>query len=468
MERCEMDRRVRHLLLFVILLLALFLRLKGVTNPLLDDQAWRQCDTASIATHMMGRLTDFPRVFLPELNYDGVVPQIVELEFPFLPYLLAWVWSIFGWADIWGRLLTITLSLVTVLGIYDLGRHIFTDRAGLFAAAIYAFMPLSVYYGRVIMPEGVAQAWSIWALALTWRWKNSNQEKGIWGVALVMSGAILAKLPQLMLLPVALLMGFYPLKLKQLGKVVYYCALVLILPVAFYLWVHFNVAPSSQYISGILTEQVAGSTNSDLLSLENNLRQGFSAGLLSISFVGLTRLFLVRSPVRVPFLVWGGIILLYIELVCAHIPLDYYLVPALPLIALLSAYALDGIPDVPGSVCFFLVLVLISLSCYNNLTPKYQWNPEYLIQAKWIEQHTPPASILILSDSPPMTFYYSKRVGFRLNNVSDESNPIQQIEQIPGDYLVRLPQSEHKELFWEKIGLRYQEVGPGVFELKKL
>ena len=140
-----MGRGIRRLLLLLILLIALGVRLRGITNPLLDDQAWRQADTASIATHMLGRLTYIPSVFLPQLNYDGVTPQRVELEFPFFPYLLALTWTIFGWADIWGRLWSVGLSLVTVLGIYDLGRKMFTDRAGLFAAAIYTIMPLSIY-----------------------------------------------------------------------------------------------------------------------------------------------------------------------------------------------------------------------------------------------------------------------------------------------------------------------------------
>ncbi len=94
-----------------------------------------------------------------QLSYDGVTPQIVELEFPFLPYLLAWTWTLFGWADIWGRLWSVFLSLVAVGGVYYLGRELFNVRVGLLAAAIYALMPLSIYYGRVVMPEPMAQAW---------------------------------------------------------------------------------------------------------------------------------------------------------------------------------------------------------------------------------------------------------------------------------------------------------------------
>ncbi len=463
-----MGRGIRRTLLLVILLTALVLRLRGITNPLLDDQAWRQADTASMATHMMGRLMDFPGVFIPKLNYDGVIPQNVELEFPFLPYLLAWTWTIFGWSDLWGRLWSVALSLLTVVGIYDLGRNMLTDRAGLFAAAIYSLMPLSIYYGRVVMPEPMAQAWSIWALAMIWRWRVASQERGIWKIGLLMAGAILAKLPQLMLFPVALLIGFWPLNDQRLGQLIRYSMIVLIPPMVYYLWVHFNVSASSQFVSGIMTKQVANSTNLSWETLAKNISQGFTGIVLFLSGVGIGRLFFFRSPMRPALIVWGGISALYIVVVCASIPLDYYLVPVLPLAALLSAYALDWIDSLPGTALGIVFLVLINQGVYADLTPKYQWNQEYLSQARWINEHTAPSSVLVLSDPPPMTFYYAQRVGFRLITVKDDEIPSKTLQQFPADYLVQLPlpQNAQKERFWTNVQTTYPEVGPGIFDLR--
>ena len=464
-----MGRGVRRLLFFLILLIALGVRLRGITNPLLDDQAWRQADTASMATHMLGHLTDIPNVFLPQLNYDGVTPQRVELEFPFLPYLLAWTWTLFGWADLWGRLWSVALSLVTVGGIYDLGRKLFSDRAGLFAAGIYALMPLSIYYGRVVMPEPMAQAWSIWALAMIWRWRVDQEESGIWKVGLLMAGAILAKLPQLMLFPVALLLGFWPFKLlshKRIKQLVRYSLISLIPPMVYYLWVHFNVAPTSQFVSGILTGNMTDSSNIDWKTLGKNIQQGFTVGVLILSGVGIARLSFFRSPARIALLIWVGIAISYIGVVCARIPLDYYLVPVLPIVALLCAYAIDSIDSLPGSILGILLLVLIFRGTYTDLTPKYLWNREYLDQAQWIQKHTSASSILVLSDSPPMTFYYAHRVGFRLKAAKDEEIPSDIMQHFPGDFLVRLPQSGQKELFWDKVRNTYPEVGPGIFDLR--
>ena len=462
-----MGRGIRRLFLLLILLVALGVRLRGITNPLLDDQAWRQADTASMATHMLGRLTDIPSVFLPQLNYDGVTPQRAELEFPFLPYLLAWTWTLFGRADIWGRLWSVVLSLVTVGGIYYLGRKMFTDRAGLFAAAIYALMPLSIYYGRVIMPEPMAQAWSIWALAMIWRWRNTQEVRGLWKIGLLMAGAILAKLPQLMLFPVALLLGFWPLHHKRVAQLVRYSMIVLIPPMVYYLWVHFNVAPSSQFVSGIMAGNGADTSNLDWNLLSKNIQRGFTDSVLLLSGVGICRLIFSRSPARIALLAWGGIGVLYMGVVCVRIPLDYYLVPILPLVALLSAYALDGINSLPGTVIVILFLVLINRESFAYLTPKYHWNEEFLSQARWINDHTSASSILVLSDPPPMTFYYANRVGFRLTAIEDEDIPSVILHQFPGDFFVHLPQSAHKELFWEKVRNSYPEIGPGVFDLRE-
>ncbi len=65
-----------------------------------------------------------------------------------------------------------------------------------------------------------------------------------------------------------------------------------------------------------------------------------------------------------------------------------------------------------------------------------------------------------------MTFYYAHRVGFRLTKVGDKEIPSKLLQQFPGDYLVHLPQSAHKELFWENVRRSYPEIGPGIFDLK--
>lgn len=485
-----MGRTVRRVLLLALLLLALVLRLRGIENPLLDDQAWRQTDTAGMAVFMQDRLSDLPDVFSPRLSYDGIVPQKAELEFPLLPYLLAWTWHFTGRADIWGRLWAVAFSLLAVWGIYQLGKNIMNASIGLLAAGLYAVIPLGVYYGRVIMPEPVAQAVSIWALVVAAK-PGKRKYIRVIGPGLLMALAILAKLPQLMLLPVAgcLIFGSnqkgYEGGRSRLGVLfsegLLFLLVVLLPPVIYYFWVHTGSLGVNSFISGIYSVQIRGGNPIDWQTLVKNILLGFSRGLLVLVIMGVLRLFFAwRTMPRLgtALLVWLGIAIFYIILICARIPLDYYLLPVLPLAAILGALAFDWFEDIPRFVTGVVVMGLLVVNVTTVYKAKYEYQQAYAVQAAWLRENTPPESVLVLSDDPPMTFYYAQRTGFRLIGTDDRLalTQLHQIEQqiiaeqlqkTTAVYLVRSPQSVRGTAFWQVIKTNYPEIIPGVFLLKK-
>lgn len=466
-------------LVLMILGIAAFARTKGLMNPLLDDQGWRQADTASMGWHMLGRLTELPQVWFPTLNYDGTVPQRVELEFPFLPYLLAWTWTLVGWSDLWGRIGGILFSLFTVWGIFMLGQKCFSIRSGLWAAGIYALLPLSVYYGRVVMPEPVAQAFTVWALYALLLWREKPGQFRLIVAGSVMAFAILAKLPQLMIFPAGIVLGFWPF--KGSGKRIFgYSILALGLPMIYYSWVHWGAPQASQFVSGILTGQVVEGPKLFWQELRRHLREGVGMTVLVLAGVGGIRLLWViyrrvfqykRENTNPPFyvligvLLWSIITLSYVLVVCTRISLDYYLVPILLPLALLAGYALDQLEDIPGFVAGILVLALLAVNGTIAYEKKYVWDERYLTQAVWIQENTPGDSILILSDPPPMTFYYARRVGYRLTQVGDQK-AWDQLTSLQGDYIVALPHTTRSPEFWRKVQASFAEVGPGVYQVK--
>jgi 4-amino-4-deoxy-L-arabinose transferase-like glycosyltransferase len=472
-----MGWRVKGVLLG-ILILGTLLRLKGITNPLLDDQGWRQADTASMALNMLGHLGNFPDVLFPMLNYDGTGPEKVELEFPFLPYLLAVTWTWLGWGDFWGRLWAIFFSLVTIYGLYDFGRFAFSKRVGLWAAIFYAVIPLTTYYGRVVMPEPIAQAFSIWALNAILRWRRNASGKGLVLAGLLMSGAVLAKLPQLMIFPVALVIGFWPGK-GEITKLLQYCLLSLCLPMLYYFWVHLGAGGTSQFVSGIISGQVVDASQIFKDKLLENLSEGFGLSIFLFGGIGLLRLIGLSfaqsgghsdyrnkdKGIYIGLLLWGVISTVYIVGICLKIPLDYYLVPvALPL-AIFASLALEFLNEIPG---FVLGVLLVSLLLLNQMifnSPKYLWNERYLNQAIWIRENTANKEILILSDAQPMTLYYSQRYGFRLIH-SEDQKAWEQLQKLSGDYFVALPNSRN-EAFWKRVEEKYPQIGPGVYCLKR-
>lgn len=460
-----MGRRVNGFLV-LILFLGTVLRLKGVFNPYLDDQGWRQADTASMALNMLGHLGDFPDVFFPMLNYDGVGPQPVELEFPFLPYLLAWTWTVLGWHDVWGRLWGIFFSLLTIGGVYKFGTIALSRQAGLWAAAFYAFIPLTTYYGRVVMPEPVAQAFSIWALIAIFSWRKNPELIKLLMASLLMSGAILGKLPQLMIFPVALIFGFYPFRGRIL-KMLAYSFLSLILPMLYYSWVHLGTGEANQFVSGILSFQVMESQNGYAQDLLNNLKIGFGFPIL-FALVGLV--FLIRKipvdKVQIGMISWAVISSVYLGVICLRIPLDYYLVPlALP-IALLAGYTLNAWKGTPSFVIGILIIGMLWVNQILYYGPKYQWDERILTQAEWIRQHIEEESTLVLSGPPPMTLYYSQRYGYRLISADDQQAWLD-LQNLPGDYIIELPNSRGEE-FWKQVEDSLAQVGPGVYQINGL
>lgn len=469
MGLATMGWRVRNILIIILLLSAL-LRLQGITNPYLDDQGWRQGDTASMAYNMLGHLDEYPEVFFPKLNYDGSGPQKVELEFPFMPYLLAWTWTIGGGGDIWGRLWAVAFSLLTILGVYKFSTSAFSARAGLWAGVIYGLMPLTIYYGRVVMPEPVAQAFSIWALASILIWREKPSWWRLLISSLLMAGAILGKLPQLMLLPVALLIGFFPFQENQ-KSLLFYCFFALTGPMIYYTWVHFGAPAASQFVSGIISYQVTEGTTFYLRNLLENFQKGITIPLLLIAILGLIIIIKdkkVPKNISLALGLWFLISLAYLLIICLKIPLDYYLVPvALPL-ALGAGYFLahwSGIASQRKKALIggVLALGILTLHHFYYYQAKYQWNEEILVQALWIQENTEPNSILLLSDSPPMTLYYAQRYGYRLTN-PDDGQAFADIGNYPSNYLVILPGSRSEE-FRQKVKESYREVGPEVFKL---
>lgn len=464
-----MGWRVKGILIGILILGAL-LRVRGIDNPLLDDQGWRQADTASMALNMVGHLGDFPDVLFPTLNYDGVGPQKVELEFPFLPYLLALTWTIVGSADVSGRIWAILFSLLTLWGVFEFGRRAFSVRVGILSAALYAVIPLTAYYGRVVMPEPVSQAFSIWALNAIMQWRDHPSKGSLLWASFMMSAAILAKLPQLMIFPVVLWMGFWPFRGKG-KKMLQFSVGALFLPLLYYSWVHGGSGESSQFVSGIVSEQVVEGPEIFVDSLIKNLREGIGFPILALAGVGIFRItwagLRARGEKQGVFggvFLWGLITLLYLLVICIRIPLDYYLVPAVLLLVLCAGVALEPLDDIPAGVIGVLLISLLLVNFTFLYESKYQWDDRYLTQANWLREHTDQQDVLILSDSPPMTLYYAQRYGFRL--ISEEDNTAwEELQSLKGQYFIGLPDSRGAQ-FWNKVKETYPSVGPGIYRLE--
>ena len=169
--------------LILILLLAFLLRLYRINNPVADWHAFRQADTASVT-----------REYLKADRIDILRPQYHDLsniqsgldnpegyrmvEFPFVNAFLASILKIFPSWDLvfFSRLSSVFISLGTIFCLYFLVKDISDKKTAELTALIYAILPYSIYYSRVILPEPYFLFFS--ALSL-WRFNSYLRNKKI-------------------------------------------------------------------------------------------------------------------------------------------------------------------------------------------------------------------------------------------------------------------------------------------------
>ena len=176
---------LKNVLLALILIGAFIVRLYRIDNPVADWHAWRQSDTAAVAKIYAQEGIDvkLPRYYdISNIQSGQDNPNGYRLvEFPIYQasaVIVANTFKVFT-LEIWLRLITITC---TVLGIFFLQRLVknnIGETESYVAAAIYAFLPFSIFYGRVILPDPNMVAATLAALYFFDKWIKSDHKTEI-------------------------------------------------------------------------------------------------------------------------------------------------------------------------------------------------------------------------------------------------------------------------------------------------
>jgi len=145
--------------ILVIIILAFFLRLYRIGNPLADWHSWRQADTAAVARNYVKYGID-----LLQPKYDDVSdigsgknnPQGYRMvEFPLYGFMHALFYKLAPIINFeaTGRMLSIIFSLISLVFLFLIIQLISGDIPALFSALYFAILPYNIFYNRVILPE---------------------------------------------------------------------------------------------------------------------------------------------------------------------------------------------------------------------------------------------------------------------------------------------------------------------------
>lgn len=185
---------------------SLAFHLKGLTAPPLDYHYHRQVNTAAIARNYAEQGDHFLH---PRIDWEG--PQTGDhaaTEFPLYMWLMGVLWPVFHLGDVWGRLISVAFSALAAVYLYLFLERRYAAKEALTAALLYGMIPVQIYFGRTIQPEGLAMAASLASLYHWDRFLDENSDLH-WSLAIVAAFlAIAHKLPYVYILLVLACMAY--------------------------------------------------------------------------------------------------------------------------------------------------------------------------------------------------------------------------------------------------------------------
>lgn len=439
------------LALGAILLLALFLRLYGIHNPILDHPGWRQGDEASIARNFALLQDD---IAAPQTDYDGPPPNYVELELQIVPFAAAQLYRVFGVHEVFGRAIVVAFSLGTVALLFWFGTELFGVRAGLLAALAYAIAPGAVYYGRTITPDTDMIFFLTGTLLFWWRWCVRARNADLAWAIVFGAVAWLAKPPAVLAIVPIVAVAFAARGRRIFAQWQLYALLAISLAPFFWYFHHVRSIAEWHWAEGITDKHVLPQLISELthpaallggVQSALALMRLLSSTILGPTFFGLLVLagFLQprdeqASKRRWLFASWAIALVVYTFVVVNVERVDYYLMPWLPFAALFIAGALnpaidrlisaDAVDRRGLAIAGVLAVFAITYSNMLEIHPYYTWSRPVYAAATELNTTLDPDCLIVMGHYDPSVLYTIGRKGWEEDplpwNVHDMTSAI--------------------------------------------
>jgi len=171
-------------ILWLILAVALAVRLLGAANAnlIFDERAhWAMARTIDFhpqTFHLVSRTLDHPLLSIYVLKLGSLL---------------------FGTSDFGLRILHLAAGALTVVPVYFLGRRVFSERAGLWAAGLLAVDQFHASWSRVFMPEVLMLLFGTLALLQFLRALEKDRGRDFALLGVLLGAACLAKEPSVLL-----------------------------------------------------------------------------------------------------------------------------------------------------------------------------------------------------------------------------------------------------------------------------
>lgn len=414
-----MDRKdKRRILLYTVFGIILAIRLINISNPPLDYSSWRQVDTDSIARNFLEYKFN---IFYPQLNYDGPMPNYVQLEFQLTTFIIAILYKIFGVSYILGRMVPIAFFMGSCFFLYRLVKIKSGINTALMAVLIYGTLPINVIYSRNIMPESAMLFFTVGALYYYLLWTDYDRLDYYILAAAFTTFAILTKFPAALIgIPMIYLsIKKYGIKVFKVFKLYLFPIFTLCLPMLYFYWL--GTVAEQRFVSDIGSNMILPNFINSIFKKETlkYLSEQFALKVITVpgAILFAFGVMIQKRKEESFYYVWLIACLFHVFLVDAVIHLDYYLMFITPAISVFMAYTAVKLFTYKRFQYFLYISLLIiflnSAVLYKDAN-KVQYH--YIVFGNYIASNTNKDDLIIIDRDSPELFYTSGRKGWRLYN----------------------------------------------------
>jgi 4-amino-4-deoxy-L-arabinose transferase-like glycosyltransferase len=437
--------RVKNILFdvrFWILLLFL-IRLENINLPPYDEHSWRQTITLGVARNYLEWDANFfhPRTVVCD-SRGGIQAQ----EFPLLNYLIFLIWKVLGPSDWTARLLSLLVASIGLFYFEKIARRFVDPRAALAATVIFG-VSIAFTYSRKAMPDVFAVSLCLIGVHYGWKfWENRNKVCLVW-FGLYTTLAILAKMPAICVLGLLTWpLIRYKSAFKDKGIFILAASLALVAPLLwYYVWVpwaertyNFWLMYPSSFKEGF--EQLTTTYRHDLRTRFYPI--ALTSTIAFVAFVaGLTLTLWYREKGLIwSFLGYTGLLILYMlkagGTFAGH---KYYVIPYVPMMALLAGYGLHRL--LKNDWLLLLVVALIATEAIYIHKADFFIHPgdrKYRRLEAIADQYIPKDSRILVNNrgTSPVMLYAAHRIGWSVDDRMKDAEWVRGESTVGLDYMI--------------------------------
>ena len=423
--------RAQTFIIIITFIFILSLRLLYITNSPLEYHAWRQSDTEAIARNFASNSLN---IFLPQLNYDGPLPNYVQLELQLTTFIIALLYKAFGYHYALARLVPLLFFMGSAYYLFILAKSMYDLKTALYAVVLYGILPINIFFSRAIMPESAAMFFYIGSFFYFSEWIKLEAPHHFLLASIFTALAITQKIPAIFIcFPMLYLaikkhnalqryhavhkyIAVRNYKTVSFGKLLFIFVLISCgLPLLYFGYLH--IIAETDYVSGIALELILPNFATAIFTAEAQafLRVFFYRLFTPYSIILLLGgIYTIHFPRDSALLIWTLAIAVEIATIAAVIKLEYYLIFFSPIIALWGAKSFDFLNKKrAGSVIMVVICTLLFYTGWQNISPYYGEDTELAYQVKIIEQNTRTDHLLVIGSSVPILLNLSHRQGYR-------------------------------------------------------